>query len=137
MRLESATPQRDFAASKMDEAAAWNAVAKRGSPERPVTRRTCVAGAACDTAGDAPAPMAVTTATAHHPLPTTHSRLTRAPAIAGSPTPPRAGAPAPGTPPARPPPPPPSAGTPTPHRAGSPAAGTPPACPTDRATPGP
>src|ERR1041385_3202734 len=110
MRLESAPPQRDFAASTVEEAAAWNAGAKRGSPERPVTRSTWVAGAACDTAGDAPARMAVTTATAHHPLPTTHSRLTRAPAIAGSPTP---------------------------RRAGSPAAGTPPACPTDRATPGP
>src|ERR1041384_6113748 len=99
MRLESATPQRDFAASKMDEAAAWNAVAKRGSPERPVTRRTCVggggwetggggrggAGAAGDPAGAAPAPMAVPPATPPHPLPTPHSRLTRAPAIAGSP----------------------------------------------------
>src|ERR1041385_2132781 len=108
MRLESATPQRDFAASKMDEAAAWNAVAKRGSPERPVTRSTWVAGAACDTAGDAPAQMAVTTAAAHCQLPTAHWPLTPAPAIAGSPTP---------------------------HPAGSPAAGTPPACPTDRAIP--
>src|ERR1043166_9891020 len=108
MRLESATPQRALAASKIEEGGARNAVAKRGSPERPVTRSTWVASAACDTAGDAPTQMAVTTATAHHPLPTTHSPLTPTPAIAGSPTP---------------------------HPTGPPAAGTPPACPTARGIP--